>query len=616
MAEDLNKVDTELKVAGAKTHFVYLSLYQAFNSHHRFEIEIDHEEMSQLWMDSPAKLIDLIGESVIITMKHKQTGEENEFEGIITNTSLSGYHGQKNAVILSGKSKTIKLDGKHTMDSFMDKTLQQIVNEAVENSGNGGEVTCKPVFGGMLDYVCQYNESCFDLINRLSWTYGEWFFTNGKQIFFGMPSGGKVTEVTYDKEMTSFNLSANLMPPKFNRYYYLHHDDKEIDFDAPGQVDGVEGYLHKSLAMSDKVYTSEANIPLNPNVTTMKELEDMVTVEKSRATGDMLTISGSTQTCKIKIGEKIKIKFPDTMDVSKKEVDTFTITEVSHTIDQEGHYSNSFKGVMSGIKHIPMPPCPAPVAGPQLAWVKSNADDKQLGRVKVQMQWQKKNDKTTNWIRVQTPDAGPNPHARRYKDKVLNNRGFVFIPEEDDLVMLGFEYGDPDRPYVAGSIFSEKASKGGSDDNHLKTIKTRSGHIMEFDDKEDGNWGITIKDYRGDIIHMDTKGKNITVTAPNVITLNGGEEINLNSKRITFNGSEFVHTHSPEIKIGFHGEKHPNKTIDLAGEKITSEASKNILDKSPDIDIEGSNTVEVKTTKMKLSAGSKIDMISPKIHTN
>ncbi|MDR2914848.1 MAG: phage late control D family protein, partial [Tannerella sp.] len=307
MAEDLNKVDTELTVAGAKTHFVSLHLNQSFNSHHSFEIEIDYENLDEKWMESPAKLIDLIGEPVNITMKHKQTGEENLFEGIITNVSMSGYHGQQNAIVITGKSPTIKLDGKETMDSFMDKTLQQIVDEAVSNSGNGGSVTSKPVFGGKLDYVCQYNETCFELINRLSWIYGEWFFYNGQETFFGKPGGGKVAEITYDKEMTSFNLSANLMPPKFNRYYYLHHDDKEIDQYAPESVDGVEGYLQKSLDMSKKVYTSKANIPLNPNVTTKKELEDMAEVEKSRATGEMLIMRGGTQTCKIKIGEKVKI---------------------------------------------------------------------------------------------------------------------------------------------------------------------------------------------------------------------------------------------------------------------------------------------------------------------
>jgi uncharacterized protein involved in type VI secretion and phage assembly len=119
-------------------------------------------------MESPSNIIDLIGKTVNITMKHKQEGPENLFEGVITNISLSGLHGQQNGVIVSGCSPTIKLDGKDTMDSFMDKSLKQIVDEAVGNSGNGGSVTSNPKFGGTLDYVCQYNESCFELINRLS----------------------------------------------------------------------------------------------------------------------------------------------------------------------------------------------------------------------------------------------------------------------------------------------------------------------------------------------------------------------------------------------------------------------------------------------------------------
>ena len=606
MAGDLNKVDTELNIAGAKTHFVSLRLDQSFNSHHFLEAEINYEEMDEHWMESPAKLIGLIGKSVIVTMKHKQTGEENLFEGIITNVAMSGHHGQQNAIVISGKSPTIRLDGKETMDSFMDKTLKQIVDEAVANSGNKGEVTCNPVFGGKLDYSCQYNESCFAFLNRLSWMYGEWFFSDGKKIHFGKPGGGDVAEITYDKEMTSFNLSANLKPPVFNRYYYLHHDDKEIDQDAPGSVAGVEGYLQKSLDMSKKVYTSKADLPLAPDILTKKEQEDMVEAEQSRSVGEMLTLSGTTQTCKVKIGGKIKVKFPDTMEVSKKEVGTFTVTEVSHRVDQEGHYSNSFKGIMSGMENIPMDPCPAPVAGPQLAWVKSNADDKQLGRVKVEFQWQKKKGKTTNWIRVKSSDAGKS-------DKVPQNRGLVSIPEENDLVMVGFEYNDPDRPVVMGSIFSEKVSAGGKETNKIKSYTTRVGSTVTFDDMEHT---IEISTSQKNKIFIEEKKGAITLTACTSITLNAGETIDLNTKRITFNGSESVHTHSPEIKLGFHGEKHPNKTIDLCGEKITVDAGKNILEQAPDIDIEGAKTANVKTKKMKLSGQTSIDISSPKIDSN
>jgi uncharacterized protein involved in type VI secretion and phage assembly len=601
MAQDLNKVETTLLVSGAKTHFVSLYLSQAMNSHHHFEIEVDFEEMDRKWMESAANLIGLIGETVNITMKHKQTGEENLFEGIITNVTLSGYHGQQNAVIITGKSTTIKLDGKDTMDSFMDKTLQQIIDEAVGNSGNGGSVTSKPEFGGKLDYICQYNETCFEFINRMSWLFGEWFFNNGKETFFGKPSGGDVVDITYDIEMTSFNLSANLAPPKYNRYYYLHHDDKEVDEDAPDSVPGVQGYLQKSLGMSKKVYTSDADIPLDPIVTTKKELEDLLKVEKTRSVGNMLIMSGNSQTCKIKVGEKIKIKFPTTMEVGKKEVDIFTVIEVTHNVDQEGHYSNSFKGILSELNNIPMTPCPAPIATSQLAWVKSNADDKKLGRVKVQTQWQKKSNKTTNWIRVQTPDAGPNPHAEKYKDIVPQNRGLVTIPEEGDIVMLGFEYGDPNRPFVAGSIFSERASKGGDDDNKKKSYTTRVDSSITFDDSKGS---ITIKDQKGSDSTMVFDGKtNITVTADTSITLTSGSAsiklesaddgiITVRAKTINvYAGETYTLDSGKVIRLTsndtFDADAITSSTMNSSGETTVSSIAKTIVTSMGEVAVDG-----------------------------
>ena len=72
--------------------------------------------------------------------------------------------------------------------------------------------------------------------------------------------------------------------------------------------------------MSDKVYTSEANIPLNPIVRTMKDLEDMVKVEKTRSVGNMLVINSSTQPCRIRIGGLVKVVFPDSMKLTQVSV--------------------------------------------------------------------------------------------------------------------------------------------------------------------------------------------------------------------------------------------------------------------------------------------------------
>lgn len=564
MANPLNLVETTVSIAGNKVHFVTLNLFQKFNSHHYFEIVVDFEELDERWMDGAARLIGLIGEPVNITMKQRQTGEENLFLGMVTNVAMAGYHGQQNSIIISGKSPTILLDGNKTMDSFTDRTLQQIVNEAVSNSGNGGSVTSKPEFSGMLGYTCMYNETCFQFLNRLSWFFGEWFYYNGLEIFFGKPGGGDVTDITYDIDMTSFNLSANLMPPKYNRYFYLHNDDKEISHDAPETVPGVQGYLQKSLHMSNKVYTSEACLPLEPVVATKKELEDLLKVEKTRSVGGMLIMSGHSQTCRIKLGESVKIKLPESMVVEKKEVDIFTVTEVTHIVDQSGHYTNSFKGVLSELNNIPMDPCSAPIAGPQLAWVKSNSDPQNKGRVQVQFQWQKTKNKSTNWIKVQTPDAGSS-------GKVSSNRGLVTIPEEGDTVMVGFEYGDPSRPFTMGSIFTSQTGGGGGQGNKSKSLTTRSGSTISLDD-DNGQGSVTISDPSGNVVVLN--GDNtISITAPDKITIESGSasiiidgvanKISISAKDISIEGGETIN--------GVSGQ-----TVDFtAGTELTASAKGN-----------------------------------------
>jgi uncharacterized protein involved in type VI secretion and phage assembly len=251
-------------------------------------------------------------------------------------------------------------------------------------------------------------------------------------------------------------------------------------------------------------------------------LDDLAKAEKSRAVGGMLIMRGQTQTCKVKIGGVVNVKLPTTLKLAVTDVDRFLVTQVTHTVDQEGHYSNSFEGIIDGIEVIPMTEPKIPAANPQIATVKENVEPRGRGLVKVQFQWQKPKNKTSNWIRVHTPDAGKS-------DIVPYNRGIVMIPEKGDTVMIGFEYGDPSRPFIMGSIFSEKVSKGGGVDNNIKTIITRSGHTIEFNDTNNAET-IKIKDKNSNEILYDTRSKTITVS-----TL---EKINLISKTIQIDAKE------------------------------------------------------------------------------
>jgi uncharacterized protein involved in type VI secretion and phage assembly len=578
MGTELNRVEVKLIVGGKECYVVKLRLAQGFNCHHTFECVVDYNDLDSKWMASPDSVFGLLGEDTVIEIKHRDGSGASTFRGVIAHVSYIGRHGAQNHIRVSGYSPTIKMDGSKTMDSFMDMTLKSIVSEAICNSGNGAEVTAQPKFTGKIDYIAQYDETCFAFINRLSRIYGEWFFYDGEQCYFGKKDSETET-VTFEKEITTVDFSANLMPTKMKQYHYLVHDDDKIDKEA--SEPSTDNYHSVAQAKSQSFFTSEAALPSAATVLSAAELDQIAKAGKDRATAEMLVISGTSQTGKVKIGGKIKVELPEkNSEVENKSIGTFLVTSVIHEYDIKGEYINSFSAVPSTVENIPIKSVNFPKAFPQTATVKSNDDEKKLGRVKVEFQWQASKGKTTNWIRVQTPDAGKS-------DKVPKNRGFVFIPEKDDTVMIDFEYGDPNRPYVAGSVFSEKVSKGGDAGNRKKSIITRSGCAIILDD--DNNKGsITISDPSGNTVILNGD-KTITISAP--------DKISILSNEIYINGKNLVHIASDKL------------IKEESGQNIESSAVQNIdMDATNSVSINGGISIEEKSATVSVSGTKSVSV--------
>jgi phage baseplate assembly protein V len=109
-----------------------------------------------------------------------------------------------------------------------------------------------------------------------------------------------------------------------------------------------------------------------------------------------------------------------------------------------------------------------PVYGVHLARVRANDDPEQLGRVRVVVP--DVSAKAELWARVATLSAGP-------------NRGTWFVPEAGDEVLVAFEAGDPRRPYVIGSLWSDDARPPETDPAR-KVVRERSLELEDGDGNE------------------------------------------------------------------------------------------------------------------------------------
>jgi uncharacterized protein involved in type VI secretion and phage assembly len=169
---------------------------------------------------------------------------------------------------------------------------------------------------------------------------------------------------------------------------------------------------------------------------------------------------------------------------------------------------------------------PAGVATVVVGVVTSNDDPDKQGRVKVKYPWLAP-DEESAWARVVAPLGG-------------KARGWLFLPEVDDEVLVAFELGDVSRPYVMGGLWNGKDTPPTSDGDgrDRRLLKSRSGHIVRFDDT-DGAEKIEIIDKTGkNSIVFDAAQNTITITSDKDIVLKASQgKITLDAKEIEVKSS-------------------------------------------------------------------------------
>ncbi|MBD3217389.1 MAG: phage tail protein [candidate division Zixibacteria bacterium] len=192
--------------------------------------------------------------------------------------------------------------------------------------------------------------------------------------------------------------------------------------------------------------------------------------------------------------------------------------------------------------------------------VVTNIDDPQaVGRVRVSFPWLSDEDES-HWARVTQVMAG-------------SDRGAWIIPEVGDEVLCAFEHGDIRHPYVIGSLYNGQdgppSENGHSSENNLRMFKSKSGHILKFDDTS-GSEEIKIiaKDERSTVTikadgNIEIECDNAKITATQDLDLEG---MNVNIKansQLKFEGATGV-----EIKSSAMGKVEASGILELKGSLV------------------------------------------------
>lgn len=162
--------------------------------------------------------------------------------------------------------------------------------------------------------------------------------------------------------------------------------------------------------------------------------------------------------------------------------------------------------------------------GVAVATVTDNRDPQGQSRLRVRFPWQP-DAEVSFWARLAMPMSG-------------NDRGTYFLPEVGDEVLVAFERGDQEHPFVIGSLWNGRApapEDNGDGNNDRRVIRSRAGHELRFDDNaaspevelklQDGKHlkldrnGVTVADEQGNSLTIETATGAMTIRSTGTLTL-------------------------------------------------------------------------------------------------
>ena len=483
-----------------------VELHQYNCQHDTFTIETPEDSFDKFHEYIMEHSRDLLGDP--LTIKFYQYGKVvQHFSGIITKIHCKRKTGGGYGTLyISGNAPSILLDSGKECQSYENRTLQEIVAAATEEYDESAKVDTSAGVNTTrtLPYTVQYQESDYDFICRLAKYYGEYFYYDGSKLIFG----NKLQETIELGENLNLIDEEFFLEVKPQDFQYINYNIHQGTSENNDSRDAANEYKNNPIQTdaknaSKKIYKK---IPQKYHSATSLEqssvdLEDVVRLEKDKREL-LLKVKGQSRDPRLRMNT-----FACLTDINARAMETYRVIKISHYHSGMEYY-NSFEG-------IPMMRTPAdfdenafPRSEQQPAIVKDNNDPLGMGRVRVQFLWQAKRNEMTPWIRVVQPYTG-------------GGKGFYFVPEIGEEVMIDFEGGNAERPFVLGAHYNGEAKSGYSPTT--KAIHTQSGTKILLNDA-DGS--VRIEDPSGNIYAMDGKG-NIKVQAPKNITFVAGENISL-----------------------------------------------------------------------------------------
>lgn len=409
-----------------------------------------------------------------------QNGAENVvFDGFILDVELTYEIWGSYTAQLTAVTRSYKMDLTPRKAYYLQKTLSDVAQQLAGNAGVQASVNGPSKKA--LNYA-QWGETDFDFLNRLVDDYGCWLRPTAKgiEIYNSFQKGAKL-QWRDEQGLLKFRTKGTLGQASYNGAHYDFHAMKSQTYTQVAQdaqfYDSI-GPLVNAVKAQSKSVLPPGYVYQRARVMTLDNYQDVLKKESVRSIGGNIIGIGESRDQQLLPGNTVEID--GTLDAQG----TYGVTKVVHRWTAIGYVNEFWCTPWKDYTH-PEPQVMNHWCGLVPARVVNNNDPKLMGRIQVQYYWQE--DSNVYWARMVTPHAG-------------SDRGFMFMPEVGDEVVVGFEDGDIERPIVVGCLWNgvDQAPRKGFWDktedvtqntdlkaNDVKRIVTKSGNRIQIVDKKD-----------------------------------------------------------------------------------------------------------------------------------
>nr|WP_295929478.1 phage baseplate assembly protein V [uncultured Dyadobacter sp.] len=440
-----------------------------------------------------------------------QNKTESIFKGIVIRHAINAYPGKASVMELECKDPAVRMTMVRQSRYYQKKKDKDVFRELIENYKDS-DVKAGKLADTDFEHpgLVQYNCTDWDFLVLRAEANGLVVVVDNGTIHVIKPEKASKADhtVTWGQEIINFEAEMDTRThyPDVTAATWDHTQQKVLKEEGSGNAGGGAGGLGglggavagAVSAVADAVgldlgleddkhhfpdvlFKKQKPVLFHGGAVEGKELSSWAKACKARA--ELSQVRG-----RVRVRGK-NFKTAQTMEL-KKAASRFNgahfMTGIFHQVfagtwQTDIQFGLSVKTLGETAQHLAAPQAGglyAAVQGLQIGTVTKLESDQEPGegRVKVQIPWvgeQKGSNKEGVWARMAVPTAG-------------KERGFLFRPEVNDEVILGFVNNDPNDAVILGSAYSSnnKAPVPASKDNFKKGIFAKNGMKVVFDDDQ------------------------------------------------------------------------------------------------------------------------------------